>query len=59
MGFNSGLKGLMHVDEYVLVIATSCMRSDVREYVQENSSRLNKVISSHVDLLKVEWVVLI
>jgi len=49
----------MHVDEYVLVIATSCMRYDVREYVQENSSRLNKVISSHVDLLKVEWAVLI
>ena len=24
---------LMHVDEYVLVIATSCMRFDVREYV--------------------------
>jgi len=24
---------LMHVDEYVLVIATSCMKSDVRKYV--------------------------
>jgi len=24
---------LMHVDEYVLVIATSCMRFDVREHV--------------------------
>jgi len=59
MEFNSAFKGLMHVDEYVLVIATSCMRYDVREYVQENSSRLNKVISSHVDLLKVERAVLI
>jgi len=26
-------RSLMHVDEYVLVIATSCMRFDVREYV--------------------------